>query len=180
MPDQSKPSTCAGFDRQTLLFLTRGGGPVGPPWDVLLCEKKRGWCRGVINGVGGHLEPGETSTECIVRETREEVGIELSEAALVVVAALTFHWVQVVRKPVAMTAYTAWMPEGQEVVETDEVRPFWVPVVELPSLYGKMWNDDPYWVDHVLVRGMRAEGEFEFDEDYRITRAQLVFETRRG
>lgn len=180
MPGQSKPSTCTAFDRQTLLFLTRGGGPIGPPWDVLLCEKKRGWRSGVVNGVGGHLEPGETLAECIVRETREEVGIELSEAALVEVAQLTFRWVQADQQPIAMTAYTAWMPEGQEAVETDEVRPFWVPVVELSSLYGRMWNDDPYWVEHVLVRGMRVEGEFWFGEDYMITRAELRFETLRG
>src|SRR5215469_13657574 len=35
---------------------------------------------------GGHIDPGETPLECILREVREELSIELNEAALFVAA----------------------------------------------------------------------------------------------
>lgn len=58
---------------------------------VLFGEKKRGEIgTGKRNGPGGKLEPGETLLECIVREAREELKIELDPAALTHVAVVTF------------------------------------------------------------------------------------------
>ena len=56
-------------ERATLLFVVRDG-------EVLLIRKKRGFGAGKINGPGGRIEPGETSREAAIRETREELGIE--------------------------------------------------------------------------------------------------------
>ena len=45
--------------------------------DVLLIEKRRPkWQAGKLNGVGGHVEPGETPGESMVREFGEETGWE--------------------------------------------------------------------------------------------------------
>ena len=45
---------------------------------VVLIEKKRpGWQSGKLNGVGGHIEPGETSANAMMREFREETGVDL-------------------------------------------------------------------------------------------------------
>ena len=52
----------------TLLFIVRNG-------EILLIEKKRGIGAGKVNGPGGKIDPGETPLECIIRETREELGI---------------------------------------------------------------------------------------------------------
>ena len=43
--------------------------------EVLLIRKKRGLGAGKINGPGGKIDPGETSLECAVRETQEELGV---------------------------------------------------------------------------------------------------------
>ena len=44
---------------------------------VLLIKKmKPAWQRGRINGVGGKIEPGETPEQAMVREFKEEVGIQ--------------------------------------------------------------------------------------------------------
>lgn len=44
---------------------------------VLLIRKNRpGWQAGKLNGVGGKIEPGELADEAMVREFREETGIE--------------------------------------------------------------------------------------------------------
>ncbi len=43
---------------------------------VVLIEKKRpAWQAGRINGVGGHIEPGETALVAMVREFEEETGV---------------------------------------------------------------------------------------------------------
>lgn len=47
--------------------------------DVLLIEKNRPeWQKGLLNGVGGKCEDGETPFDAMVREFREETGLEVS------------------------------------------------------------------------------------------------------
>ena len=48
--------------------------------DVVLIEKRRPtWQCGFLNGVGGHIEPGETPLECQRREFREETGLNVDD-----------------------------------------------------------------------------------------------------
>jgi 8-oxo-dGTP diphosphatase len=45
---------------------------------VLLVEKKRpDWQKGLLNGIGGKIEPGETPAEAMDRECHEETGLRL-------------------------------------------------------------------------------------------------------
>jgi 8-oxo-dGTP diphosphatase len=47
---------------------------------ILLIEKNRpAKLAGLLNGIGGHIEEGETSLEAIVRETLEETGLVIPE-----------------------------------------------------------------------------------------------------
>jgi 8-oxo-dGTP diphosphatase len=47
---------------------------------VLLIRKNRpAWQAGKLNGVGGKIEPGETPHQAMVREFREEAGVDLPE-----------------------------------------------------------------------------------------------------
>jgi 8-oxo-dGTP diphosphatase len=41
---------------------------------VLIRKRKPEWQSGRLNGVGGHVEPGETTLAAMVREFREETG----------------------------------------------------------------------------------------------------------
>ncbi|KKW28045.1 MAG: hypothetical protein UY70_C0004G0029 [Candidatus Kaiserbacteria bacterium GW2011_GWB1_52_6] len=57
---------------------------------IVLMEKQRPvWQRGKLNGVGGKLEKGETGVACMVRETREECGINSEESAWTHIAVMT-------------------------------------------------------------------------------------------
>lgn len=45
--------------------------------EVLLIRKNRPeWQKGFLNGVGGHIEDGETSIEAMLREFKEEAGLD--------------------------------------------------------------------------------------------------------
>ena len=52
----------------TLLHVIKDG-------KILLAEKKRGFGQGLLNGVGGKVEPDETIEEAMIREAKEEIGI---------------------------------------------------------------------------------------------------------
>jgi len=45
---------------------------------VMLIKKERpAWQKGRMNGIGGHIEEGETALEAMIREFREETGVHL-------------------------------------------------------------------------------------------------------
>lgn len=53
---------------------------------VLLIRKNRPpWQAGLLNGVGGHLEDGETPVQCVLRELHEESGLDIPAKAWVYV-----------------------------------------------------------------------------------------------
>lgn len=45
-------------------------------WVVLIEKNRPKWQKGLLNGVGGHIEPGEESNVAIVREFFEEAGVD--------------------------------------------------------------------------------------------------------
>jgi 8-oxo-dGTP diphosphatase len=49
--------------------------------EVLLVEKQKpAWQCGLLNGIGGKIESGETSIQSLIREFAEETGIETTPA----------------------------------------------------------------------------------------------------
>lgn len=42
---------------------------------ALILKTHPDWQKGKLNGIGGRIEEGETSLECIVREIKEETGL---------------------------------------------------------------------------------------------------------
>lgn len=122
--------------------------------EVLLIEKRRGLGAGWYNGPGGKREVSETPRECAIRETREEVGLEVLD--LEKAGELTFlldgdpHTFCHVFRTRSFTG---------EPTASAEARPEWVPVDEVP--YDRMWEDDRLWLPGVL-EGRTVVGEFQF------------------
>lgn len=137
-------------ERAVIAFARRDG-------HILLIHKKRGLGAGKVNGPGGRIEHGETPREAAVRETREEVGLTLKDP--VEAATLRFAFADGYRLTVYV--YLSWEFEGA-LVETEEAKPFWVPVSAIP--YDAMWADDAHWLPAVLD-GAYVEGRFTFDGD---------------
>ncbi len=135
----------------TLLFLLRDN-------EILLAMKKRGFGVGRWNGVGGKIEPDETIEEATARECREEIGV--NPGALEKVAHLTFAFPDGTPDILAHVYITReW--EG-EPVETEEMAPRWFALGDIP--YGEMWQDDAFWLPHVLA-GKKLVARFVFTQD---------------
>jgi len=122
---------------------------------VLLIHKKRGLGKGKINGPGGRIEPGETPVAAAVRETMEEVGLQVSDP--VFCGTLRFHFIDGYDLFGHVFKGFAWTGTP---IETDEARPEWFGVEAIP--YDRMWADDRQWFPHLLA-GRFFEGWFVFD-----------------
>jgi 8-oxo-dGTP diphosphatase len=72
----------------TLLFLVKKQD--NKISELLFAMKKRGFGAGRWNGVGGKLSEGETIVQAVVRETKEEIGVDVQESHLKKVAELAF------------------------------------------------------------------------------------------
>ena len=140
-----RPKECA-----TLLFVVRDG-------QILLIRKKRGLGAGKINGPGGRIEPGESSLDAAVRETREELGIEVLSPELR--GELHFQFVD--GYSLHCSVFVAENFVG-EPIETSEAIPLWTPLNAIP--YEEMWADDVCWLPDVLA-GWKVRGFFFFEKE---------------
>ncbi|MFZ3043804.1 MAG: NUDIX domain-containing protein [Minisyncoccia bacterium] len=117
---------------------------------LLLGEKKRGEIgTGILSGPGGKLEPGETLEECLIRETREELEIELDPASLELVADIDFYAAE--ELDFRVRVYRANILSG-EIHETSDMIPAWYPCSDLP--YDRMYESDRHWFAKA-VRGQK-------------------------
>lgn len=88
----------------TLCFLTRGER-------VLLLQRRRPPNQGLWNGVGGHIEPGESPLAACLREVREETGYTLPAARFA--GLLTWEGFEIADG--GLYLFTAAAPPGEPV-----------------------------------------------------------------
>ncbi len=93
---------------------------------LLVHKKKPDWQKGFLNGIGGKHEPGETSAECIHRETIEESRLDIPESAWIGVGTIR-------RGPAEVDVMTArHRGDRAEAVMADYEEVEWFPVSALP------------------------------------------------
>lgn len=134
--------------------------------DLLMGLKKLRLGVGNYNGFGGKVDPGETLEECIIREVKEESGLELLKFEKRGV--MSFELDEYINE-VHIFEGLSWVGEP---VETDEMAPIWLKIDELP--YDKMWESDKMWHRYFFNRE-QFEGWLIFDKnhqilDYKITK----------
>lgn len=135
---------------------------------ILLAMKKRGFGMGRWNGVGGKLEPGETSEACAKRETLEEIGVRA--LTLTKVAEMTFHeFHEGIPSIVRSDVYICNQWQG-EPTETEEMAPQWFSDEKLPL--DTMWPDDALWLPRVLL-GEKLRCSFTFDANDTIVESTI-------
>ncbi|MGB0776355.1 MAG: 8-oxo-dGTP diphosphatase, partial [Akkermansiaceae bacterium] len=131
----------------TLMFIVRDG-------QVLLIEKLRGIGMGKINGPGGKIDPGETPTQCVVRECQEE--LHITPLNPVKMGELWFAMSDI--PDIHCHVYVAENFDGTPTA-TDEAIPLWMPTDDIP--WDKMWEDDQHWLPQ-MIQGETFTGKFRF------------------
>lgn len=135
----------------TLLFLIKEN-------EICLAMKKRGFGAGRYNGVGGKLQEGESIEQAVIRETKEEIGVDVKEMHKVAILDFSFankpEWNQ--------ECHTYFCTEWEGVpTESEEMKPEWFTVDSIP--FEKMWPDDIFWLPRV-IKGENLKAEFTFGE----------------
>lgn len=142
---------------RTLVFLTRDN-------DVLLLQgapTKRLWA-GKYNGLGGHIEPGETPYQAAVRETREEAGLEAAQLELRALIHITLP-----EPPgIMLFVFVGTVPTG-EPLPSEEGTPVWVSREAYTAL--PLVEDLPDLLPRVLSPGPCIFGEYHFTETGLVT-----------
>ncbi len=138
---------------------------------MLLAMKKRGFGSGRWNGVGGKLEPEETIEQAVVRECKEEIGVDVKNCQKV--AEIIFdeaHQGKREQMQVHVFRSASWVGNP---VETEEMAPKWFSKDALP--YDEMWSDDPYWLPEIL-NGKYLRCEFTLDDNDQVIPEQNKIE----
>lgn len=130
---------------------------------ILLAMKKRGFGEGKYNGVGGKIEKGETPTETMIRETKEEILVTPTKYEKVgFIEFDEFYKDSKIR--MAFHLYLAYEWDG-EPTESDEMKPEWFSIDNIP--YNKMFPDDKYWLP-LILEGKKIRAYFDFDKDWNV------------
>lgn len=130
---------------------------------ILLGEKKRGFAKGTLNGIGGKQDPGETIEQAMVRECQEEIGA--TPINYEQVGRIDFNlWYKGEHSNMEMYIYSCYEYSG-EIEETEEIIPAWYNKNEIP--FERMLADDLLWLPYVLD-GKKVIGKVKFDKDMKM------------
>ena len=138
---------------RVLVFLTRGD-------EVLLLRgapDKKLWA-GKYNGLGGHIEPGETPHQAAIREVEEEAGLTLAALTLRAVVHVTLNFAP----GVLFFVFTGAAPPG-ELRASTEGAPVWVARSDVAKL--PLVEDLPELLPRVLEPGPLIYGNYAFSAD---------------
>ena len=115
--------------------------------EVLLGYKKTGEIGArTINAPGGKCEPGESTIDCVIRETEEETAIRLDSADLQFIAVITFCAAGTPDFEVHFFRTSAFSGIPKE---TDSFVPRWYEVGKIP--FEQMLESDREWFPKVII-----------------------------
>lgn len=129
---------------------------------------------GLLNGVGGKLEPGETPLACVLREVLEETGIRLAMARFGGTVTWAGHTYE---GKAGMYAYTAELPPGvdPEAVagEAEEGVLAWYPTEQVLGGLPDLVSNIPGFLRPMLAGAPPAEYHLSYEGDTLLGQAVL-------
>jgi len=136
--------------------------------EILLQYKRKGFGIGKWNGPGGKVEPGETSEQAVIREVKEETGLDIIKPEKM--AELDLYFIGKEEWNQAADVYVVKNYSGK-ITESDEGELKWFKIKELP--YDKMWDDDPHWLPNILA-GEFMKMRFYFDPECNLQKYEKI------
>ncbi|HYF76560.1 MAG TPA: 8-oxo-dGTP diphosphatase [Symbiobacteriaceae bacterium] len=133
---------------------------------VLLLRRRFPPLAGLLNGVGGKLEPGETPLACVLREVQEETGITLPGARFGGIVTWAGHTYE---GKAGMYGFTAELPPSAEprsvVGETEEGVLAWYPVDQVLGGQLDVVSNIPGFLRPMLAGAEPAEYHLTYEGD---------------
>ena len=123
-------------------------------------KKKDDINKGKWIGLGGKFELGESPEECLLREVKEEVGVNLTEFALRGI--LTFQTALQANEPIYIFIYTASDYEG-EIKECSEGTLEWIDNDKILEL--NLWEGDRLFWGWLLENRGLFSANFKYSQD---------------
>lgn len=136
---------------------------------ILLGLKRRGFGVDKWNGIGGKVQPPELIIEAAIRETQEEIKINIKKIKIQTVAIFNYNFSD---KPEWKKQVYVFIAKSWSGIpcETEEMRPKWFNLNEIP--YSNMWEDDQYWLPQILA-GEKLVGDFYFSAEAKMEKFTL-------
>lgn len=126
---------------------------------ILLKKANRGVSKGKWNGLGGKIEVGESVLENLIREVREEAGIEIDNP--IYHGKIKFFQGNRDKLFGIVYIFSANSFKGK-IRESDEGELRWFSLNKIP--FYEMWQDDSIWLP-LVIEGKRFSADFLFDEN---------------
>lgn len=98
---------------------------------LLLKRKNTGWADGLFSFISGHLDPNETLTTAMIREAKEEAGIDMQEKDLEMVHVIHLKTNQQYIAFFFKAKQWAGEPTNIEAEKCEEMK--WFPINNIPS-----------------------------------------------
>jgi 8-oxo-dGTP pyrophosphatase MutT (NUDIX family) len=124
---------------------------------ILLKQATRGISKGMWNGAGGKIEPGEAPEESVAREVLEETGLKIKDVRKHGI--IHFRYIDQAEGPSKVHLFSTRSFTGK-IKSTEEGEVRWFDIDKVPL--DQMWDDDRYWLP-LFLAGRDFDSEFYFD-----------------
>ena len=145
----------------TLWFIVKGN-------KILLAMKKRWFWAGLYNGIGWKQEKWEDIKQAMIREAKEEIGIDINDLQQVWI--LNFYFEENPDWNQKVYVFKILNYAG-EPVESEEMKPYWFDIHNLP--FDKMWEDDRIWFED-FINGKDFEYTFYFNKKGKLWKREKI------
>jgi 8-oxo-dGTP diphosphatase len=136
---------------------------------LLMIFKKTGQGQGKWNVPGGKVEASESVLDAVVRETKEETGIEPIQPTQVGQLEFCFEggnsWDN------SCSVFATEQFDGTLILETEECSAHWVAIDKIP--YEQMWESDKQWVPLIFEKNF-FHRSYTFDSEDRVVSTKII------